>query len=128
MQVNTLKISGPKGSLEELRKALLAEPQAAQFVVTDATPEPQAPTPGAVRVRQPWELSEAIWMFSIELPTGVIAAMIAATAYDWLRAWLKSRADTAQVRVQELPASSAPSVKGKKRGAAGRRTKTKQKN
>jgi hypothetical protein len=112
MQPNSFKVSGTEGALEKFRKALLAEPQAAELVVTDATREPTAKTPGAVRVRQPWELNEAIWMLTIHLPAGLVAA----TAYDWLREWLKGHADTAQVRVEEAPPSSAPGGKGNTAG------------
>lgn len=111
MQLNSFMISGPKGSLEELLKALRAEPQAAALIIGDPAEEPAWATPRPVRVHQPWELAEAIWLVTITLPIGVAAEMIATRLDDWLRVWLRSRADAVQVRVQEVPGPSGPDGK-----------------
>jgi lipopolysaccharide/colanic/teichoic acid biosynthesis glycosyltransferase len=108
MQLNSINVSGPKESLQKLRDALLAEPQAAQVIITEPSGESDSASPGAVRVRQPWELNEAIWMFAIHFPAGILAHV----AYDWVREWLKSRKDAAQVRVQEAPPPSAEGKSG----------------
>src|SRR5437764_1070041 len=107
MQGNSFKVSGTRESLEGLRAALLKEPQADRLTVTDVTPEPEAATPGAVRVRQ-FGLEEAIFAFAIHVPAGIAAH----TCYDWLRGWLRSRADAAQVRHQEVAPPPAPGGKG----------------
>jgi hypothetical protein len=106
MQAHSFKLSGRKSSLEELRAALRAEPQAAQINLADLIPEPDAGSEKPIRVRQV-EVSEAIFNFGIHIPAGVAAHLL----YDWLKAWLKSRADAAQVRVQEVQDTSAQSRK-----------------
>ena len=103
MHTWSFKVSGTKDSLEGLREALLAEPETAKMIVTDLTPESDTDIPGPIRVRQ-IEVADAIFAFAIEIPAGVTAHLV----YDWLREWLKRRADAAQARVQEITPSSVP--------------------
>lgn len=112
MQLSSFTVSGPRASLEDLRNALLAEPQAAKLIITDLAAQPDPASAGGVRVRQPWELAEAIWLVTITFPIGLAAEMAGKRLDDWLREWLKTRADKAQVRVQEVPAPSVPGRKG----------------
>jgi hypothetical protein len=112
MQPNSFRLSGTKASLEQLREALAAEPQAASLIISDPAADPEPATPTEVRVRQPWELAEAIWLVVITFPIGVAAEVAGKRLDDWLRQWLRVRADEAQVRVQEIPAPSAPDEKG----------------
>ena len=93
MQARSLKLTGSPEAAESLRKALLNEPSAAAFKVTELIKEPTAPT-GDARVR---DLTEHLLTFAIHIPAGIAAH----TAYDWLRAWLRSR--TEQVRNEDIP-------------------------
>jgi hypothetical protein len=106
MQFNSFKVSGPRRSLEDLRSALLAEPQVAQILVTDATAEPDSATREPVGVPQA-ELGDVTFAFAVHITAGVAAQMV----YNWLQAWLRSRADAARVRLQEIPPASPPDTK-----------------
>jgi hypothetical protein len=81
---------------------LLAEPQAAQITVGEAMIEDECDTPAETRVRQP-DLVDVIVAVIINIPTGVAGN----AAYAWLRDWLRSRVDAAQVRVQEVSSTPA---------------------
>jgi hypothetical protein len=104
MDATSFTVTGTRESLERLRSALLKEPQAAQVTMTELAREPAPPGSGETRVRQPWE--EHVWMFVIHTAAGIVAH----TTCDWLRKWLKDRADAEQVRVKEKPSPSAPAA------------------
>lgn len=109
----SFRLSGTKASLEHLRSALLAEAQAANLIVTEPAVQPEPADSAEVRVRQPWELAEAIWLMAVTFPIGVGAEIAGKRVDDWLREWLKSRADRSQVRVQEVSAHSVPEPTGR---------------
>ena len=99
MQPISFTVSGDKESLAEFRKALLAEPQAGQLTIDEPTPQPE----DEHRIREPWQIQEAIWLFVVTIPPGIVATGV----YEWLRGWLKSRGDAAKVRHKENPTTPA---------------------
>ena len=97
MQPNSFKVTGPRASLETLRKALLEEAPGPQIIVTDLAVE-QGSTAPASPVRQEW----------FEVPVAFMIHFGATATYEWVREWLRKRKDKAEARVVEVP----PPAKG----------------
>lgn len=100
MDTGYFSIVGDRTTIDELRSALLEEPNAKQLLVTEALQQGPLSSPPSDRVRQ-IELADALFAFAIHVPAGLAAH----TLYDWSKNWLKSRAG--DTRVIEHPPSSS---------------------
>ena len=98
MGPTSFTISGPRQPLEQLCSELSAKVQAGEITITEPT--------AAGRLRQPWELAEAVWTVLLTVP----ASMLAQATYEWVRDWLKSRAAIAKLQIQEVPSAKVTPV------------------
>jgi hypothetical protein len=92
MQAAFFSILGDRNTIEELRAALVEEPNAKQLIITEPSEQGSLASAPSDRVRQ-IDAAEALFAFAIHIPAGVTAHFL----YDWLKNWLKSRAGDARV-------------------------------
>jgi hypothetical protein len=93
MQSNTYKVTGPRTFLEELRRALVADPNAKDIEVSEPKIEPPP-------VRQ-LEIADILFAIIINVPTGALG--------NWLYAWLSKQLEgrqTDKITVQNILSSS----------------------